>query len=106
MIRKLQNNDREQIYSLLVATNNFTADEVKVAMELVDIYLNNPSQEDYLLFVDVDDSDKVNGYVCIGPRPLTTGTYDLYWIAVNPTCQARGIGSALISFIEDYLKQG
>lgn len=105
MIRKLQNKDREQIYNLLVATNNFTEEELRVAMELVDIYLNNPSQTDYLLFVDVNNFDKVNGYVCIGPRPLTTGTYDLYWIAVNPACQAKGIGSGLISFIEDYLKQ-
>ena len=105
MIRKLQNTDREQIYNLLVATNNFTAEELKVAMELVDIYLNNPSQQDYFLFVDADDFDKVNGYVCFGPRPLTIGTYDLYWIAVNPDCQARGIGSSLISFVENYLKQ-
>lgn len=105
MIRKLQNKDREQIYNLLVATNNFTEEELRVAMELVDIYLNNPSQTDYLLFVDVNNFDKVNGYVCIGPRPLTTGTYDLYWIAVNPACQAKGIGSGLISFVEDYLKQ-
>jgi ribosomal protein S18 acetylase RimI-like enzyme len=105
MIRTLQNKDRKQIYNLLVATKNFTDEELKVAMELVDIYLNNPAQKDYLIFVYADDSDKVNGYVCIGPRPLTTGTYDLYWIAVDPACQAKGIGSALISFVENYLKQ-
>lgn len=105
MIRALQHKDREQIQNLLIATNNFTKEELEVAMELVDIYLNNPFQKDYLIFVDVNDSDEVNGYVCIGPRPLTIGTYDLYWIAVNPICQAKGIGSALISFVEDYLRQ-
>ena len=33
------------------------------------------------------------------------GTYDLYWIAVNPNVQSRGIGSKLISHIENYLKE-
>lgn len=40
------------------------------------------------------------GYACFGPHPLTQGTFDLYWIAVDPTVRGRGIGRALLSQVE------
>lgn len=104
MIRNLENRDRDKIEKILVDTDNFNSEEIKIAMELIDLYLTVEDQKDYEIFVD-GDGDTVNGYVCIGPRPLTAGTYDLYWIAVNPNVQARGIGSGLIKYIEDYLKE-
>lgn len=105
MIRNLINTDREKIYNILVDTKNFYEDEIKIAMELIDVYIDNEEQKDYEIFVDENDENVLNGYVCIGPRPLTVGTYDLYWIAVNPNVQSRGIGSKLISHIENYLKE-
>jgi len=103
MIRKLENSDRDKIEKILVDTENFNSEEIKIAMELIDVYLNVEDQKDYEIFTDAD-GETVNGYVCIGPRPLTVGTYDLYWIAVNPNVQARGIGSGLIKYIEEYIK--
>lgn len=105
MIRKLLNSDRNIIEKILVDTNNFNSDEIKIAMELIDVYINDPEQKDYEIFADVDDDNNITGYVCIGPRPLTVGTYDLYWIAVNPNVQSKGIGSKLIQYIENYLKE-
>ena len=103
MIRKLLNTDRNKIENILVDTNNFNSEEIKIAMELIDVYINDSNQKDYEIFVDEDGND-INGYVCVGPRPLTAGTYDLYWIAVNPNVQSKGIGSKLIDYIEKYLK--
>jgi len=40
------------------------------------------------------------GYACFGPHPLTQGTYDLYWIVVDPIAQGRGIGHALLARVE------
>ncbi|MER3459484.1 MAG: N-acetyltransferase, partial [Chloroflexota bacterium] len=37
---------------------------------------------------------------CYGPTPLTRGVYDLYWIAVDPQMQGRGIGSLLLGRVE------
>ena len=31
------------------------------------------------------------GYMTWGPTPLTDGTYDLYWMAVSPKAQGRGL---------------
>jgi aminoglycoside 6'-N-acetyltransferase I len=106
MIRALIQADREKIKNILIDTNNFSDDEVSIALELLDVYLNNPEQKDYEIFVDENDDDtsELNGYVCIGPRPLTEGTYDLYWIAVNPKIQSRGVGSKLVLYIENHIK--
>lgn len=105
MIRNLIHSDRDKIETILIETKNFNEDEIKIAMELIDVYLSEPNQKDYEIFTDENDNKEINGYVCIGPRPLTNGTYDLYWIAVNPNVQARGIGSGLIHHIENYLKR-
>lgn len=103
MIRKLLNTDREKIKNILIDTNNFNQSEIDIALELIDIYLNDLNQKDYEIFVDAN-GDVVNGYICIGPRPLTKGTFDLYWIAVNPNVQAKGIGSGLVRYIEEHIK--
>jgi len=42
----------------------------------------------------------MQGYACFGPHPLTQGTYDLYWIVVDPTAQGRGIGHTLLAQVE------
>ncbi|MBP9095896.1 MAG: GNAT family N-acetyltransferase [Ignavibacteria bacterium] len=106
MIRLLIQDDREKIKNILIDTNNFSDDEVSIALELLDVALNNEDQKDYEIFVDVNDenTNELNGYVCIGPRPLTEGTYDLYWIAVNPKIQSRGVGSKLVLYIESHIK--
>lgn len=105
MIRSLQKEDRDKIEQMLRDTNNFNENEITVAMELVDIYLNNSNQKDYEIFVDTEQDGFINGYVCIGQRPLTRSTYDLYWIAVNPSVQSKGIGTKLIKYIEDHIKK-
>ena len=104
MIRNLIAEDRDKIKDILIDTNNFNDEEIKIALELIDIYLKDKEQKDYEIFADEEDN-LLNGYVCIGPRPLTTGTYDLYWIAVNPKVQSKGIGSGLIKFVENYLRE-
>jgi ribosomal protein S18 acetylase RimI-like enzyme len=42
----------------------------------------------------------MQGYACFGPHPLTQGTYDLYWIVVDPVAQGHGIGHALLARVE------
>lgn len=103
MIRNLIREDRNKIEQMLIDTKNFNEAEIKTALELIDVYLNDKEQKDYEIFIDEEESS-IRGYVCIGPRSLTDGTYDLYWIAVNPNVQSKGIGSGLIRFIEVHIK--
>ncbi len=98
-IRPMRAEDRKPVAELIEATGFFTTDEYDVAMELVDIYLNNKAQRDYIIHV-AEDGGQVVGYVCYGPTDCTVGTFDLYWIAVSPACQGKGIGKQLTAFTE------
>ncbi len=100
-IRKMKPADRGPIYEILQQTDMFTLPEINVAMELLDAYLFNKEQKDYLVYAAISADDEVAGYVCFGPTPATEGTYDLYWIAVSPAAQNRGIGKQMLRFVEN-----
>jgi len=104
-IRPLQSEDKEPIERLLRATDVFSDEEIDVAIELIEICLNDRQQDDYEIFSYVDSAQHVAGYVCIGPTPSTQGTYDLYWIAVTPSVHGKGIGSELLRFVEERIKE-
>jgi len=99
-IRPLRRDDRASIERILRETKVFWEAEVLCALELIDVYLNNADQKDYQLACAVNTADQPVGYVCYGPTPMTFGTYDLYWIAVDPACHGRGAGSLLIEYVE------
>jgi ribosomal protein S18 acetylase RimI-like enzyme len=46
----------------------------------------------------------VDGYYCLGPTPATRGTFDLYWIAVAPSQQGRGVGRELNRHAENLVR--
>lgn len=104
-VRPTEPKDHDAIRSIVVATGVFNEEEVGIAVELLDIYLNDPEQRDYEMFTGTDDAGRVLGYICIGPTPATAATYDLYWIAVEPSEHSRGIGSALLAHTETELKR-
>jgi ribosomal protein S18 acetylase RimI-like enzyme len=51
--------------------------------------------------VNVLANGEVSGYECHGPVPLTEGTFDLYWIVVDPRAQKRGFGRLLLRAAEE-----
>ena len=102
-IRPLEGKDREPLASLIRRIETFSQEEVGVAIELVDLALQ-PNNPDYKILV-ADRDGKLVGYVCYGPTPMTEGTYDLYWIASDPTVRGQGIGASLISGMEADLRR-
>jgi ribosomal protein S18 acetylase RimI-like enzyme len=103
--RSLAEKDRARLLSILVKTNSFTSKEISVAMELIDIVLKDPAQKDDQIYGIVDDQDQIMGYICYGPTPMTQGTFDLYWIAVDPDFQGKGIGLKLLFSLEKMVKE-
>ena len=104
-IRPMTKRDKSVIMRILKNTPEFTRAEVVVAEEVIDAYLKDPVGSGYFTFVAVEES-RVMGYICYGPTPLTEGTWDIYWVAVDGQQQGKGIGRLLMAFAESKLKEG
>ena len=94
----LDQRHRGRLAEILSATGAFSVEEVSVALQLFDE--TNAGYE----FVGAFVGDRLIGYACYGQTPGTDGTYDLYWIAVDPTAQGAGRGSGLLQEIEERLR--
>jgi GNAT superfamily N-acetyltransferase len=89
---------RARISSILASTGVFSDDEIGVALELFD-----DAGVDYEFIGAFDERNELIGYACFGPTPATDGTWDLYWLAVDHAAQGRGVGRALVRWVEQHL---
>jgi len=100
-LRALAAADRERIAAISRAVGVFRDEEIQVALEVFDASCR-PGQTDYrTLGAEVDG--RLAGWVCWGDTPCTVGTIDLYWMAVDPSVQGLGVGTALIQEMERHL---
>ncbi len=42
----------------------------------------------------------LGGWICWGATPCTVGTWDLYWMAVDPPLHGAGVGTVLLAEME------
>lgn len=104
MIRKIKQSDREPLNNILLSITQFTTADIEVAMELIDIAIQNPEQTDYNIYV-FEHEEKVLGYHCTGKRPITDAVYDLYWIIADTKSNIKGIGTELLQHAENFVKE-
>ncbi|HEX7449952.1 MAG TPA: GNAT family N-acetyltransferase [Pirellulales bacterium] len=55
--------------------------------------------------ITYEDAEQILGFAYYAPAAMTEHAWYLYWIAVSKQTQARGIGGALLRFIEDDIRQ-
>lgn len=91
--------DREAVGRLVGATGFFSKEECAIAVELVDERLARGKASGYF-FLFAEEGDRLLGYTCFGPIPGTSHSFDLYWIAVDPCAQGRGLGRELLTVSE------
>ena len=104
LIHETLDNEIEPIMALVHGTRVFTEDEVSVARELLEDAVRNVAETTYKSLTAVDEGRPV-GYILYGETPVTVGTYDLYWMAVDSAVQGKGIGRALVVEMERRLKE-
>lgn len=96
--------DKAAVMAILRALPEFTSEEVVVAEEVIDSYLEKSLGSGYHICV-AEAASTVAGYVCYGPTPMTRGTWDMYWLAVDASRQGQGIGRALMAFAEERIRE-
>ena len=96
---ELQPQDVERVRRLVEITGFFSPAEVDVAAELATERLAKGAKSGYE-FIMAEHYGRLAGYACFGPIPATAASYDLYWIAVPPDFQGRGLGLRLLKEVE------
>ncbi len=94
LLRNLRADDRTAIATILSAAGVFRPEEVAIGLELVEETLHPGPSTDYRWKVAAWDGE-VLGFACFGPVPLTDGTFDLYWIAVDLRVRGTAVAARL-----------
>jgi ribosomal protein S18 acetylase RimI-like enzyme len=101
MIYKAMEADGPQILDITARAGVFSPEEVDCVADLWNDYLTNGPEEGGYEFIVDRDGEKVLGFACYGPRDLTNGVYDLYWIAVDSSTRRSGAGRRLLAASEE-----
>ncbi len=102
-LRTLVPTDCRPLLDLLAQCELFRPDEIEIADEILQESLRDGPKSHYQNQI-VEFAGEPVGWSCHGLVPLTDATYDLYWIAVHPAHQQRGIGRQLLAAVESRLR--
>lgn len=102
-IRTLQAGDRSRVEAMTRSVGLFWDYEIPIAMEVFDdatgANASGVIDPDYET-AGVEVSGVLKAWAVFGPRPNQLGTFDLYWIVVDPDTRGRGVGGILIEEME------
>jgi ribosomal protein S18 acetylase RimI-like enzyme len=96
--------DVEAVRQLVAATRMFNAEEVEIAAALVEETLRRGKASGYE-FLIASERGQLVGYSCFGRIAGTQSSFDLYWIAVDPGLQGRGLGQLLLAQSEARVRE-
>ena len=91
--------DRQGILAVTANIGIFTDEEKDTVREVWD------EQEKGYNFLVAHEGEQIVGFACFGERALTVGTYDLFWIAVDPSARRLGAGKALMRATESEVQK-
>ena len=91
--------DVARVRSLVASTGFFNAAEVEVATGLIADRLTKGLRSGYH-FILAERGETLVGYACYGPIHGTRNSFELFWIAVAPEEQGRGLGAEVYARAE------
>ena len=98
-IRAINKGDLEELKTVIETSGLFPPDLLEGMMS---DFFDNPETQDIWLTKIINEKSVAIAYCA--PERLTSGTYNLYLIAVHKDLQGNGIGSELMNYIETLLK--
>lgn len=118
-LRDLTSADAPRIHEITAATRVFREEELEIAAEVFRDCVAAPGPSGggaagtaggggagapplprpyYALGAELEG--RLVGWICWGQTPCTEGTWDLYWLAVDPSAYRGGVASALVEEME------
>ena len=101
VLRPLVLSDIDQVVAMTRAVGVFREDEIPVAIE---VFQAAAAGNDTYEGCAAERDGRLAGWASWGPVPCTLGTFDLYWIVVDPVFQGQGIGTLLLGAMEERVR--
>ena len=103
MLRPVTPADTDAIIALTEATGYFKPVEIKTLREVLADYHAKEFEHGHGAFA-WEENGHITGYVYFAPEEMTDQTWHIWWIAVDSTAQGRGLGSKLLAFAEEEIR--
>lgn len=103
MIRSTEPADTQSLVALAASTAVFKPLELVALEEVLCDYFATNKALGHRALTALDDA--IKGFAYFAPAAMTDRTWYLWWIAVAPSTQARGIGSELLKRAEQEILQ-
>jgi ribosomal protein S18 acetylase RimI-like enzyme len=104
MIRPTIPSDTPTLRAIADETGVFKPHEIVALNEVLDDFHADNHREGHRS-VTYEQHGKIAGFAYYAPAAMTDRTWYLYWIAVSKHIHARGIGSALLKYVEEDIRQ-
>lgn len=103
MIRPTIPADTPTLVALAQETDVFKPHEIQALEEVLDDYHASNHLHGHKSVTD-EVKGQILGFAYFAPAAMTDRTWYLYWIAVTRKSQAKGIGSALLKYVEEAIR--
>jgi len=100
--QQIQHSDIGAIAGIVKSSGFFSGEEIDIALELAEEKLTQPHDSSYQ-FLFAENKERVVGYTCFGLIAATSGSYDLYWIAIDEQLRGAGLGKELMKRTENII---
>ena len=98
MIRPSTPADADRLIALTEATGFFRPPEVKDFRDVLDEYFEG--EAGHACYTSEGEAG-IDGYVYLAEAELAERAWYIWWMAVDPSTQGRGVGRELLRFAED-----
>ena len=98
MIRPAAAADVPRLTELTATTGFFKPHDVQTLQEVLDDFFADPGEHQCVVY---EDGGKIVGYAYYAEASMTDRTWYLWWIAVDPSTQGKGVGKMLMRHVED-----
>jgi GNAT superfamily N-acetyltransferase len=102
MIRPTHPDETAYLKEMARGTNVFKPMEIEALEEVLDDYhKGNIHANHYAITYELHG--KAIGFAYYAPTPMTDRTWHLYWIFVDKSTQAKGVGAKLLKHAEEHI---
>ena len=98
MIRPVTLHDAERLIELTESTTFFQPHEIDALHGVLEAHFEGDTG--HACYASATGG-KIDGYVYLGEADMADRTWYIWWIAVDPSAQGRGVGKDLLKFAED-----